>query len=130
MSKRTILLVEDRPEIRKFVKMAMRKLPYDVIEIDRGEAGLLAVSKLRPDLVLLDVMMPGSIDGLSICRAIKDNPELAKIPVVIVSALTQTSDIELAREAGADDYLMKPFSVVRLLATIDRLIGNSPSEVG
>lgn len=124
VSRKTILIVEDRPEIRKLVRMAMRSRPYDLIEADSGEAGLEAVTFQRPDLVLLDVMMPGRLDGLSVCRAIKGTPELSAIPVVIVSALAQVSDLELAREAGADDYLAKPFSLVGLQATIDRLLGN------
>ena len=121
-------MVEDRPEIRKLVTMALRSLPYEVIEADSGEAGLKKVVELRPDLVLLDVMMPGHLDGLSVCRAIKGNPELAAIPVVMVSALTQASDLKLAREAGADDYLTKPFSLLELMATIDRLIGKQSAD--
>ena len=121
-------MVEDRPEIRKLVTMALRTLPYEVIEADSGEAGLKKVVELRPDLVLLDVMMPGHLDGLSVCRAIKGNPELAAIPVVMVSALTQASDLKLAREAGADDYLTKPFSLLELMATIDRLIGKQSAD--
>ena len=121
-------MVEDRPEIRKLVTMALRSLPYEVIEADSGEAGLKKVVELRPDLVLLDVMMPGHLDGLSVCRAIKGNPELAAIPVVMVSALTQASDLKQAREAGADDYLTKPFSLLELMATIDRLIGKQSTD--
>ena len=128
MSRKTILMVEDRPEIRKLVTMALRTLPYEVIEADSGEAGLKKVVELRPDLVLLDVMMPGRLDGLSVCRAIKGNPELAAIPVVMVSALTQASDLKLAREAGADDYLTKQFSLLGLMATIDRLIGKQSAD--
>jgi DNA-binding response OmpR family regulator len=121
-------MVEDRPEIRKLVTMALRTLPYEVIEADSGEAGLKKVVELRPDLVLLDVMMPGYLDGLSVCRAIKGNPELAAIPVVMVSALTQASDLKLAREAGADDYLTKPFSLFGLMVTINRLIGKQSAD--
>ena len=123
MSQKIILIVEDRPEIRKLVTMAMRSSPYVVIEADSGEAGLEAVVTQHPDLVLLDVMMPGDLDGLSVCRAIKGNPKLAAIPVVMISALAQASDLTLAREVGADDYLTKPFSLVHLRATIDFLIG-------
>lgn len=123
MNRKTILIVEDRPEIRKLVKMAMRSRPFDLIEADSGEAGLEAVATKHPDLVLLDVMMPGRLDGLRVCRAIKGNPELAAIPVVMVSALAQASDLALAREAGADDYLTKPFSVILLMETIDRILG-------
>lgn len=123
MSRKTILIVEDRPEIRKLVKMAMRSRPFVVIEADNGEAGLEAVTTKHPDLVLLDVMMPGRLDGLRVCSAIKGDPELAAIPVVMVSALAQASDLALAREAGADDYLTKPFPLDHLMATIDRLIG-------
>jgi DNA-binding response OmpR family regulator len=108
--------------------MALRTLPYEVIEADSGEAGLKKVVELRPDLVLLDVMMPGYLDGLSVCRAIKGNPELAAIPVVMVSALTQASDLKLAREAGADDYLTKPFSLFGLMVTINRLIGKQSAD--
>jgi DNA-binding response OmpR family regulator len=128
VSRKTILIVEDRPEIRKLVTMALRTLPYEVIEADSGEAGLKKVVELRPDLVLLDVMMPGHLDGLSVCRAIKGNPELAAIPVVMVSALTQASDLKLAREAGADDYLTKPFSLFGLMVTINRLIGKQSAD--
>lgn len=123
MSQKIILIVEDRPEIRKLVTMAMRSRPYVVIEADSGEAGLEAVATKHPDLVLLDVMMPGHLDGLRVCRAIKGNPELAATPVVMISALAQASDLILAREVGADDYLTKPFSLVQLMTTIDRLIG-------
>ena len=128
MSRKTILMVEDRPEIRKLVTMALRTLPYDVIEADSGEAGLKKVIELRPDLVLLDVMMPGHLSGLSVCRVIKGNPEFSVIPVVMVSALAQASDLELAREAGADDYLTKPFSLLELMATINRLIGRQSAD--
>ena len=128
MSRKTILMVEDRPEIRKLVTMALRTLPYDVIEADSGEAGLKKVIELRPDLVLLDVMMPGHLSGLSVCRVIKGNPEFSVIPVVMVSALAQASDLELAREAGADDYLTKPFSLLELMATINRLIGRQRAD--
>jgi len=121
-------MVEDRPEIRKLVTMALRTLPYDVIEADSGEAGLKKVIELRPDLVLLDVMMPGHLSGLSVCRVIKGNPEFSVIPVVMVSALAQASDLELAREAGADDYLTKPFSLLELMATINRLIGRQRAD--
>ena len=114
MTRKKILIVEDRPEIRKLVAMAIRELPYELIEAESGDAGLLAVSKHRPDLVLLDVMMPGQLDGLSVCRAIKADPALACIPVLLVTALAQESDIEQGREAGADDYLVKPFSLVKL----------------
>ena len=123
MTRKKILIVEDRPEIRKLVAMAIRELPYELIEAESGDAGLLAVSEHRPDLVLLDVMMPGHLDGLCVCRAIKADASLACIPVVMVTALAQESDIEQGRGAGADAYLVKPFSLVKLKETISHYIG-------
>lgn len=123
MTRKKILIVEDRPEIRKLVAMAIRELPYELIEAESGDAGLLAVSEHLPDLVLLDVMMPGHLDGLSVCRAIKSDPVLACIPVVMVTALAQESDIEKGGEAGAEDYLVKPFSLVKLKETLNYYIG-------
>jgi CheY-like chemotaxis protein len=125
-----ILVIEDRPEIRLLVAMAVKPLGHTLIEADSGEPGLAAIRLHRPDLILLDVMMPGEINGFGICRIVKQDPELRDTPVVMMTALAQASDIEEGMAAGADDYIVKPFSLVALRSIIGRLLGRSGEEVG
>lgn len=120
--KKKILIVEDRPEIRKLVLMALNHAPYELHEAANGETGLTLAQTLRPDLVLLDVMMPGKLDGFAVCRAIKNDPQLAGIRVIMVTALAQESDLAQGRAAGADDYLVKPFTIFGLQATIRKYL--------
>ena len=89
----------------------------EVVGAPDGEAGLAAARKLRPDLILLDIMLPG-IDGLTVCRNLKADPEFAAIPVILLTARGEESDIVLGLELGADDYITKPFSSNVLLARI------------
>ncbi|MEN3371582.1 response regulator [Dechloromonas sp. ZS-1] len=125
-----ILVVEDRPEIRLLVAMAVKPFGHTLIEADSGKAGLAAIHLHRPDLILLDVMMPGEINGFGICRIVKQDPELRDTPVVMMTALAQASDIEEGMAAGADDYIVKPFSLVALRSIIGRLLGRSGEEAG
>lgn len=119
----TLLVIEDRPEVRTLFRLALKPLPVTVHEVDHGRAGLEAARALRPGLILLDIMMPGELDGLSVCRALKGDPALAGIPVVLVSALAQDSDRQAGLEAGADAYLTKPFSLADLSALVERYLG-------
>lgn len=121
-SHKYILVVEDRPEVRKLIQMATKHLAYEIDEACNGEQGLASIRQRRPDIVLLDIMMPGQLDGLSVCRAIKGDPQLASIPVVLLSALAQQTDLALGAAAGADAYLTKPFSIGELIATIQRFV--------
>ncbi len=125
-----ILVVEDRPEIRLLVAMAVKPWGHTLIEADSSETGLAAIRLHRPDLILLDVMMPGEINGFGICRIVKQDPELRDTPVVMMTALAQASDIEEGMAAGADDYIVKPFSLVALRSIIGRLLGRSDEEAG
>jgi len=77
------------------------------------------VKALRPDLVLLDVMMPGSLDGYQVCQKIRQEPGLCNIPVILLTARGQQADFEMGRQAGADAYLTKPFSPLELIDTVD-----------
>lgn len=120
--KKKILIVEDRAEIRKLVLMALNHSPYELHEATNGEAGLSLAQTLHPDLVLLDVMMPGNLDGFGVCQAIKNDPQLSDIRVVMVTALAQESDLAKGRAAGADDYLVKPFTIFGLQATIRKFL--------
>jgi DNA-binding response OmpR family regulator len=120
-----ILMVEDQPDIRKLIRMTLEFEDFEVHEAEDGERGLEQVMAVKPDLVLLDVMLPGTLDGLEVCRRIRAHPELARLPVLMVTARGMATDVEAGRAAGADEYLFKPFSPHELIETIERMIGQA-----
>ena len=126
---KTILVVEDQADIRKLIRMTMEMVDRVVHEADNGEEGLRLVRGLRPDLVLLDVMMPGSLDGYQVCQFIKQDPALREIKVVMLTARGQQADFEMGRQAGADAYLTKPFSPLELIDTVDGLLAKQSRHV-
>lgn len=116
-----LLVVEDQPEIRKLIYMTMDYDGFEVHEADNGDTGLRMVKALRPHIVLLDVMMPGQLDGIQVCERIRADPEIAHIPVVMLTARSQQTDLEAGRRAGCNAYLTKPFSPLQLIETVERL---------
>jgi two-component system, OmpR family, phosphate regulon response regulator PhoB len=116
-----LLVVEDRPEIRELIRMTLEFEPYEVHMAGDGVSGLEAARRLRPDLMLLDVMMPGELDGLAVCRAVRADPALAGTRVVMLSAKGQQGDTAAGLAAGADLYLIKPFSPIELLQKVEQL---------
>jgi len=114
-------MVEDQPDIRKLIRMTLEFEDYEVHEAEDGESGLERALALSPDLVLLDVMLPGSMDGLEVCRRLRAQPGAPRVPVLMVTARGMATDVEAAREAGADEYLFKPFSPHELIETIERM---------
>ena len=127
MSKR-ILIVEDHADIRKLVRLTLEFEDYEIHEAVNADQGLEAVRRLRPDLLLLDVMMPGKLNGLDLCRLVKTDLSLGRPQVVLLTARGQSQDVEAGMNAGADAYLLKPFSPLKLIATIDTL-GAQSSEL-
>ena len=105
-----ILIVEDQADIRKLIHMTLEFEAYEIHEASDGAQGLRLASALRPDLILLDVMMPGELDGLQVCQRIKSDSSMAGTKVVLLTARGQQKDREAGEQAGADDYLVKPFS--------------------
>lgn len=120
MSKR-ILIVEDHGDIRRLIRMTLEFEDHDIHEAVNADEGLEAVKRLCPELLLLDVMMPGSMDGLDLCRLVKNDPSLGKPQVILLTARGQSQDIEAGMNAGADAYLLKPFSPLKLIETINNL---------
>jgi len=118
-----ILIVEDHADIRRLIRMTLEFEPVEIHEAPDALAGLQVAQALRPDLVLLDVMMPGGMDGLDLCRALRADPALADVPVVVLSARGQASDRQAALAAGASAYLVKPFSPMQLLDLTGSLLG-------
>jgi CheY-like chemotaxis protein len=117
-----VLIVEDQPDIRKLIRMTLEFEAYEIHEASDGTSGLRQALSVLPDLVLLDVMMPGELDGLQVCRQLKSSPVTRGIKVVLLTARGQSRDREAGQAAGADDYLVKPFSPLQLTDTIERLL--------
>ena len=122
MARPRILIVDDDPRLLHVVSMYLTIEGYDVTTAADGEEGLAAMEAARPDLVILDVMMPG-MDGLEACRRIKRDPSTRSIPVLMFTALSREDDIEAGRTAGADRFINKPFSLIGLEAVIKTFLG-------
>ncbi|WP_293995756.1 response regulator transcription factor [Sphaerotilus sp.] len=120
---RRILLVDDQPDLRKLIRMTLALGEFDVHEAVDGVGALAQAAALRPDLVLLDVMMPGELNGYQVCERIKANPALAGTLVVMLTARGQLSDIGAGQQAGADGYLVKPFSPFELIERVESILG-------
>jgi len=131
--KKTILTIDDQADIRRLVRMTLEYDGYTVLEACEGEEGLALARSRRPDLILLDVMMPG-IDGLMVNKTLQADPQLSRIPVIMLTALDRDSDIDAGLETGARAYLCKPFGPVELLQMIESFIlesqGASVSSTG
>lgn len=122
--KKRILITDDEPNIALVVAKRLETHGYEVHIAGSGEEALLKVRAQRPDLVLLDIMLPG-IDGLQVCRILKSGDGTKQIPVILFSARAQTWDKEAGREYGADAYVEKPFQPQELLAVIEKLLKSS-----
>lgn len=120
-----ILVVDDQADIRKLIRMTLEFEAFEIHEAADGQAALQQVQSLRPDLVLLDVMMPGALDGFEVCRAIKTDPAHRGTPVVLLSARGRAEDLEAGQRCGADQYLVKPFGPLQLLEIIQRITGQA-----
>src|SRR5262247_2775186 len=117
MARARILVVDDEPDILELVQYNLSKAQYDVVGVKSGEEALAHLREMLPDLIVLDLMLPG-VDGLEVCKALKRDTQTAAIPIVILTARGEEADIVAGLELGADDYLIKPFSPRVLLARI------------
>ncbi len=112
-----ILVVDDDPNVRLLISAILTHGHYEVIQADDGAMAMDQVYSQRPDLVVLDIMMPG-IDGIEVCRRIKQDPALQQIKVIMVTAKAEGKDIQAGMAAGADRYITKPFKIVELSTII------------
>ena len=109
-----ILIVDDHADIRRLLTITLGK-HYKIIEAENGSAALEAIQKYNPKVVLLDVMMPGDMDGIQVLQAIKSNPKTRDILVAMVTAKGQSADSDVAKAQGADAYFIKPFSPLQVV---------------
>jgi DNA-binding response OmpR family regulator len=121
MVRQTILVIEDEPDALELIQFNLKAHGYRVTGADTGEKGLQKATLTPPNLIVLDLMLPG-LDGLELCKILKRNSKTAQIPIIMVTAKATELDRVLGLELGADDYLVKPFSPRELMLRIDRLL--------
>ena len=123
MAQHKVLVVDDEPFICRSLSFVLRKDDYEVFEARNGEEALEMIRAQRPDLVFLDVMMP-KLNGFDVVRAVRADPSLAGILIVLLTAKGQDADRQTGEEAGADDYMTKPFSPTKILERARTLLGS------
>jgi len=119
-----IVLVEDESQIARLIEFKLRKEGYQVTWKENGEEALVAIKEEKPDLVLLDVMMP-VMDGYEVLRQIKEDENLKSIPVIMLTARAQERDVVKGIDLGAQDYITKPFHPAELLVQVKRILAKS-----
>ncbi len=117
-----ILIAEDEPDIRELVAFTLRFAGHEVVTTSNGEEALHKASEMAPDIILMDVRMP-RMTGYDACRAMKADPSLKDIPVVFLSAKGQDSEIQTGLDAGAEEYLLKPFAPDQLTERVKAILG-------
>ena len=125
MAKPKILVIEDEPDLLEVVQYNLEREGHKVIVCRNGEQGLSRIRTDDPDLVILDLMLPG-MDGVEVCRQVKSDPVTRNIPVIMVTAKSEESDIVLGLGIGADDYITKPFSPRELVARVKVVLRRGP----
>ncbi len=121
---RTVLVIDDEPELVKLLDYNLTKAGYLVLSARDGESGLAAARKHAPDMLILDVMMPG-LDGWEVCKRLRQDPSTSALPILMLTAKADEGDRVLGLELGADDYVAKPFGVRELLARVKALLRRS-----
>ena len=129
---KTVLVVDDDPDIRELVSWKLTQAGYTTLAEADGEAGLATATAgdadgRVPDLILVDWMMP-KMTGIDVCRALRDNPATARIPVILLTANAHEADVELGFAAGVDDYIAKPFSPREMLGRIQAVLARSEAR--
>jgi len=130
MAFQTILVVDDEPHIVEVVHDYLKQAGYRVVTARDGQTALTLARHERPDLIVLDLMLPGGLDGLDVCRSLRQDPGLADVPIIMLTARVEETDKLIGLELGADDYVTKPFSprelVARVRAVLRRARGHGP----
>lgn len=121
---KTVLVVDDEAHIQELIRFNLEKNGFDVITADNGLDALKLAETKKPDLIFLDLMLPG-MDGLDVCKNIRRNPSIESIPIVMITAKGEELDKILGLELGADDYITKPFSVRELVARAKAILRRS-----
>lgn len=128
MANETVLIIEDEKDIAELVKYNLEKEGYQVLHNGSGEGGLKQALSAPPDLIILDLMLPGT-DGLTVCKSLRNNDKTCNIPIIMLTAKSEETDIVTGLEVGADDYMTKPFSPRVLVARVRALLRRKDETV-
>ena len=119
-----ILLVDDHADIRRLMRVTLGKT-FDILEAEDGASALQLARDERPDLIVLDVMMPGELDGLDVLDAVRADPQLNAVRIIMVTARGQVRDTEVGMQRGADAYFVQPFSPLQLTSCIQETLAKA-----
>jgi len=125
MGKEKIIIVEDETDIREVIEYNLKREGYETLVASNGEEALRIIARHSPDLVILDLMLPG-LDGIEVCRKLKEDPLTRAIPVIMVTAKGEESDVVLGLGMGADDYVTKPFRPRELMGRVRAVLRRGP----
>ena len=120
----TVLIADDEPNVVELVRMTLEDEHLQVVAASDGDGALAMAEAVAPDMIFLDVNMPGP-NGFEVCRRLRRDPRFATTPIIMLTAAAQKEDITEGTAAGADHYLTKPFSPVRLLSLVERVMPSS-----
>ena len=124
MSEGKILIVEDDINIRELISFNLKNIGYNIMEADNGITAIKTINTQHPDLILLDLILPG-IDGYEVCRQVRGDKEISNTPIIMLSAKNEEFDRVLGLELGADDYIIKPFSMREMLARVKAVLNRT-----
>jgi len=117
-----ILIVDDQPEISRLLEIVLRRVDRQILQAENGRDGIDMARRNQPDLILLDIMMPGGMDGYEVARTLKAEPATAGCPIIAMTAKVREQDRIEALEAGADEYIRKPFDVLEVKRRVEELL--------
>jgi DNA-binding response OmpR family regulator len=118
-----ILIVDDEEKVRKLVEVTLSAGGLEILHAHSGEEAFKIAREAKPDVILLDIMMPGDLDGFDVCRLLKKDPDTKDMYIIMLTAKGQKTDKEKGLALGADDYFVKPFSPMELMDKIDKILG-------
>lgn len=128
MAVHTVLIVDDEPQIVEVLQDYLKQSGFRVLSARDGASAFSTVRAERPDLVVLDLMLPGGMDGLDVCRKLRQDPALAEIPIIMLTARGEEADRLIGLELGADDYVVKPFSPREVVARVRSVLRRARRE--
>jgi CheY-like chemotaxis protein len=117
-----ILIVDDQLEVRELVKVTLTSDDYEILQAENGHDAVEITIRERPEVILMDIMMPGGIDGLEATKIIKSNPDTKDLTIIMLTAKGQKMDYEKGFQTGADDYFIKPFSPLELIKKVEKVL--------
>ena len=120
---KNILIVDDQKEIRELIEISLRKKDFHILQVNNAKEAVDRTKKEKPDLVIMDIMMPGKIDGLDATREIKSDPQTRDVKIIILTVKGQDADIKKGLKAGANGYVIKPFRPLDLIRKVEEVIG-------